>query len=107
MQNSSALVQFLQPIFATAGSGLAFVIDRSAGFTLPTWGKVVRDYDPGPREHLVIGTAGRSVEECFETIRKSLENNVGSSGGRGESKEEYQWQRFDWRTIFWACTAWQ
>jgi len=43
------------------------------GFGLPTWEEVaLREYDPWNREHVVIDTAGRTVAECVETLRKIL-----------------------------------
>jgi hypothetical protein len=42
-----------------------------SGLRLPTWEEVVsREYHPWDREHLVIETAGRTVEE---TVRMLLE----------------------------------
>jgi predicted kinase len=41
------------------------------GLKLPTWEEVAgREYHPWDREHLVIDTAGRTVEQNVETIRK-------------------------------------
>ena len=43
------------------------------GLALPTWQDIVeREYHPWDREHLVIDTAGRSVEECVSLIRSTL-----------------------------------
>ena len=48
------------------------IIDIS-GSRLPTWKEVVsRDYHPWDREHVVVDTAGRSVEQSVRTIRKAL-----------------------------------
>lgn len=39
------------------------------GKKLPTWQRVLdRDYEPWQREHIVIDTAGRSVDECVEEL---------------------------------------
>ena len=43
------------------------------GLKLPTWKEVVdREYHPWDREHLVIDTAGRTVEQNLDTIRQVL-----------------------------------
>ncbi len=43
------------------------------GLELPTWEEVVgREYDPWDREHVVIDTAGRSVEQNVDAIRQML-----------------------------------
>jgi len=43
------------------------------GLRLPTWEKVVsREYDPWDRDHLVIDTAARTVEQCVSMIRERL-----------------------------------
>lgn len=43
------------------------------GFTLPTWQEVVdREYHPWDRDHLVIDTASRTVEQSIEAIRQHL-----------------------------------
>lgn len=43
------------------------------GLKLPTWEDVVgRDYHPWDREHLVIDTAGRTIEQCVNAIRLVL-----------------------------------
>jgi predicted kinase len=43
------------------------------GFELPTWEDVAgREYDPWDREHLVIDTAGRTVEQNVDAIRRVL-----------------------------------
>jgi predicted kinase len=44
-----------------------------SGLRLPTWKEVVsRDYHPWDREHVVIDTAGQSVDRSVRTIRKAL-----------------------------------
>ena len=43
------------------------------GLKLPTWEEVVgREYHPWDREHLVIDTAGRTVEQNVDVIREAL-----------------------------------
>lgn len=43
------------------------------GLRLPTWREVVeRDYHPWDRQHLMIDTASRTVEQNVDTIRQSL-----------------------------------
>jgi predicted kinase len=43
------------------------------GLKLPTWEEVVgREYHPWDREHLVIDTAGRTVEQNVDAIREVL-----------------------------------
>jgi hypothetical protein len=43
------------------------------GLILPSWQEVIgRDYRAWDREHLVIDTAGSSVEACIERIRAVL-----------------------------------
>jgi len=43
------------------------------GLVLPSWQAVIdRDYHAWDREHLVIDTAGSSVEICVERIRAAL-----------------------------------
>jgi hypothetical protein len=40
---------------------------------LPTWGEVIsREYHRWDREHLVIDTAGRTVEQIVRTLRDAL-----------------------------------
>ena len=44
------------------------------GLRLPSWDEVVsREYEPWDAEHLVIDTAGRSVEQCVALLRARLE----------------------------------
>jgi predicted kinase len=43
------------------------------GVRLPSWAQVIsREYHPWDREHIVIDTADRSVEEIVETLREAL-----------------------------------
>jgi len=43
------------------------------GLSLPSWEKVIsREYEPWEREHIVIDTAGRSVVESIEQLRRAL-----------------------------------
>jgi predicted kinase len=43
------------------------------GLSLPTWEKVIsREYEPWEREHIVVDTAGRSVGESVEELRRAL-----------------------------------
>jgi predicted kinase len=43
------------------------------GLPALTWNDVVtRDYRPWARAHLVIDTAGRTVQQCVETLRAAL-----------------------------------
>jgi predicted kinase len=45
-----------------------------SGLRLPAWSDVIsRDYDRWTREHLIVDTAGRSIEESANIIRESLE----------------------------------
>ena len=39
---------------------------------------VAREYEPWEREHILIDTAGRTVEECELTLRRQLPENLGS-----------------------------
>ena len=52
------------------------VAERSSdvpGLILPNWEETIsRDYHPWEREHVVIDTSGRSVEECVAQIRAVL-----------------------------------
>jgi predicted kinase len=44
-----------------------------AGFRLPTWDEVVRRvYEPWDAEHVVIDTAGRTVEQSLTALRGAL-----------------------------------
>ena len=44
-----------------------------AGFKLPSWKDVVsREYHPWDRQHLVVDTANRSVEQSIAIIRETL-----------------------------------
>jgi predicted kinase len=43
------------------------------GLVLPTWDKVVsRDYEPWDRPHLVVDTAGQTVEQSVATLARGL-----------------------------------
>jgi predicted kinase len=43
------------------------------GLKLPAWSDVAsREYHPWDRAHLVIDTAGRTIEECVGIVRKAL-----------------------------------
>jgi len=43
------------------------------GLSLPSWEKVIsREYEPWEREHIVIDTAGRSVVDSIEELRRAL-----------------------------------
>lgn len=43
------------------------------GLRLPTWREVVaREAEPWTREHIVVDTAGRGVEECVEELIASI-----------------------------------
>jgi predicted kinase len=43
------------------------------GLRLPSWAEIAsRDYRPWGREHVVIDTAGRSVEQCVREVRMAL-----------------------------------
>lgn len=43
------------------------------GLRLPTWEDIIsREYEPWGREHIVMDTAGRSVAESVEELRKAL-----------------------------------
>jgi len=43
------------------------------GLRLPVWQDVVsRDYQPWNRAHIVVGTAGQSVEQTLEVLRPEL-----------------------------------
>lgn len=42
-------------------------------FILPTWAGVIsREYDPWDTEHIVIDTAGKTIEESFVELREKL-----------------------------------
>jgi predicted kinase len=44
-----------------------------AGFTLPTWQEVLtREFKPWRREHIVIDTAGQTVEQSMAELRAAL-----------------------------------
>lgn len=44
-----------------------------AGFRLPTWNEVVsREYEPWDAEHLVIDTAGQTVEQSVAALQQAL-----------------------------------
>jgi predicted kinase len=44
-----------------------------ADLKLPTWNDVIaREYETWEREHVVIETANRTVDECVQTLRKQL-----------------------------------
>lgn len=43
------------------------------GLRLPSWAQVIsREYHPWDREHVVIDTANRSLEQNIKTLRKAL-----------------------------------
>ena len=43
------------------------------GLRLPTWNEVIcREYEPWIREHIVIDTAGRSVDESLKLLRGAI-----------------------------------
>ncbi|HET9309276.1 MAG TPA: AAA family ATPase [Candidatus Sulfotelmatobacter sp.] len=43
------------------------------GLSLPTWEQVIsREYHPWHREHIVIDTANRTLEQNIETLREAL-----------------------------------
>jgi predicted kinase len=53
-----------------------------AGFKLPSWKDVVsREYHPWDRQHLVVDTANRSVEQSITIIRKTLPATTSSNSG--------------------------
>jgi len=44
-----------------------------AGLNLPEWSEVVsREYHPWERDHVVIDTAGFSLEQCVRIVREAL-----------------------------------
>jgi predicted kinase len=44
-----------------------------SGFRLPTWDEVVRrEYEPWDREHIVIDTAGQTVEQSITALYRAL-----------------------------------
>jgi predicted kinase len=44
-------------------------VSEIPGLKLPAWEEVVsREYEPWDREHFVVETAGRTMEECVEEI---------------------------------------
>jgi predicted kinase len=48
-----------------------------ANLKLPTWKEVVgRGYEPWEREHIVIDTAGRTVEECVQALRSRVSHTA-------------------------------
>ena len=52
-------------------------ISDIADLKLPTWNEVAsREYDPWEREHIVIDTVGRTVEECVRILRSRLSANA-------------------------------
>ena len=54
------------------------------GLKLPSWADVVaREYEPWDREHVVIDTAERSVEESVLTLLESVEWLRASQNGAG------------------------
>lgn len=45
-----------------------------SGFKLPTWNAVVsRSYEPWDTEHIVIDTAGQTVEQSVTRLQQMLE----------------------------------
>ena len=47
------------------------------GLRLPNWQEVEsRDYQPWGREHIIIDTAGWSVEQCVKILRRQLEREL-------------------------------
>jgi hypothetical protein len=43
------------------------------GLRLPSWEQVIsREYHPWDREHIVIDTANRSLEQNIKTLREAL-----------------------------------
>jgi predicted kinase len=56
------------------------------GLRLPSWQKVMaREYASWDREHVVVDTAGRPVQECVEEIEAAIAL-IGSGVGESESK---------------------
>jgi predicted kinase len=54
------------------------------GLRLPTWAEVVgRDYQPWDRDHLVIDTAGVSVDQSLTRIRTAVGSRRRANGGNG------------------------
>jgi predicted kinase len=52
------------------------------GLRLPTWEQVVnREYEPWDRPHLVIDTAGQTVEQSLAVLQRLLERSRGTSSG--------------------------
>ncbi|HKN34353.1 MAG TPA: AAA family ATPase [Terriglobales bacterium] len=50
-----------------------------SGLKLPTWDEVVsREYEPWPREHIVIDTAGRTVSDNVNELLKVIANQMGT-----------------------------
>lgn len=48
-------------------------VSAISGLKLPNWEEVTsREYDIWADEHIVIDTAGRSVESCFKELRTAL-----------------------------------
>ena len=44
-----------------------------AGFRLPTWNEVVsREYEPWDREHIVVDTAGQTVDQSVAALYRAL-----------------------------------
>ena len=44
-----------------------------AGLALPSWDDVVaRNYEPWGREHIVIDTAARSIDQCVRELRNTI-----------------------------------
>jgi predicted kinase len=51
------------------------------GLRLPAWSEVAsREYHPWERDHLVIDTAGRNVEQCVAIVREALSGIRATAG---------------------------
>ena len=55
----------------------------AAGVTAPTWEAVAaREYDPWDRPHVVIDTAGRTVDESLAALRSALSTSLRPGAAR-------------------------
>ena len=75
-RRTQAMTMEIEVICSDAREHRARVETRKAdilGLRLPSWEEVIaREYEPWDREHVVIDTAHRSLEENIKTIREAL-----------------------------------
>jgi hypothetical protein len=83
LQNSALLIE-IEVICSDLALHRQRVESRASdigGLKLPTWDDVVnRPYEPWDREHLVLDTAGRSLDDLLEQAEAYVRDRIGRSG---------------------------